>query len=677
MPFAIIISEKGGAERRELFDKSEISVGRVQGNDLMLPKGNVSKRHARLMFRDGRFIVTDLKSTNGTYVNGRKIAQATIVREGDKIYVGDFVLRFEAAPGTVLAPESTANAAGPRDATASELGSGSGQPPRDGVSHYPLENDPDDPGPARSPIVPSAPRVPTGFTNKGPSGTALLGAVPQQPEIAVQSSPIPAAPQRPSHAASAPAVPTPQQQPAPALPSPGPASPILTPQPRASVPDVRPREPSRSAQKDSSVHAAHRLALATLVDRIAEMIDLGALADGNQADDALVARVERAIREQVVSLKDDGEIPADIDRDALGRDAHREILGLGPIGPLLEDEEVVEIHATRHDQVVAMRGTQTIPIEPPFTSDEALRRVILRLCSLAGRPVASGETVIERPLARGASLTSVLPPLSQHGHMLAIHKRRRAEAVSEDLVRSGMVSRAMWTFLSQCVTARLNILVAAPRGVGASSLVGSLLTAVGEGERVVVLQSAEDAPIAHPHAAVITLDDVARAESVVRAASRMRADRLVLGSFGGPAVGAALEAIGDGRQGVLAVTRAPSLRHAFARLAPEVCAARPGLTPDAAREWLASSFDVGIEVARLRDGRLRVLRVSEIAGPEAGSVGLRDVFQFAVERAAAGGALEGTFSATGSVPRFVEDLRLRGIALDPGLFDRGSMRASS
>src|SRR6186713_158689 len=97
--FSVIISEKGGAERRESFERTEINVGRVQGNDLMLPKGNVSKRHARLLYRDGRFIVTDLKSTNGTYVNGRKIAQATIVREGDKIYIGDFVLRIETQPG--------------------------------------------------------------------------------------------------------------------------------------------------------------------------------------------------------------------------------------------------------------------------------------------------------------------------------------------------------------------------------------------------------------------------------------------------------------------------------------------------------------------------------------------------------------------------------------------------
>src|SRR5258706_5763895 len=102
--FTIIISEKGGAERRESFDKNEINVGRVQGNDLMLPKGNVSKHHARLLYRDGRFIVTDLKSTNGTYVNGRKIAQATIVREGDKIYIGDFVLRLDSGSGTNEAP---------------------------------------------------------------------------------------------------------------------------------------------------------------------------------------------------------------------------------------------------------------------------------------------------------------------------------------------------------------------------------------------------------------------------------------------------------------------------------------------------------------------------------------------------------------------------------------------
>src|SRR5215468_9826695 len=104
--FSIIISEKGGAERKESFDKNEINVGRVQGNDLMLPKGNVSKHHARLLYRDGRFIVTDLKSTNDKSVPGRKIAQATIVREGDKIYIGDFVLKLDTGSGAQSQPSA-------------------------------------------------------------------------------------------------------------------------------------------------------------------------------------------------------------------------------------------------------------------------------------------------------------------------------------------------------------------------------------------------------------------------------------------------------------------------------------------------------------------------------------------------------------------------------------------
>src|SRR5262249_32629285 len=103
--------EKGGAERREVFDSTEVSVGRVQGNHIVLPKGNVSKRHARLLYRDGRFIVTDLNSTNGTYVNRRRIAQATIVREGDRIYVGDFVLRIEPAIDSSELPAGSDDAA--------------------------------------------------------------------------------------------------------------------------------------------------------------------------------------------------------------------------------------------------------------------------------------------------------------------------------------------------------------------------------------------------------------------------------------------------------------------------------------------------------------------------------------------------------------------------------------
>ena len=100
--FAIIVTEKGGEQRRLDFDKAEVTIGRVQGNDVILPKGNVSKRHARIVLKDGKFIIVDLKSTNGTYVNGRKITSPLVVKDNDKIYIGDFILGVE-EPGRMVA----------------------------------------------------------------------------------------------------------------------------------------------------------------------------------------------------------------------------------------------------------------------------------------------------------------------------------------------------------------------------------------------------------------------------------------------------------------------------------------------------------------------------------------------------------------------------------------------
>ena len=102
--FAVVITEKGGAQRRTEFDKTEVTIGRVQGNDIILPKGNVSKRHSRIVLKDNRFIVVDLKSTNGTYVNGRKITSPLVVKSGDKIYIGDFIITLEEPGGAVAGP---------------------------------------------------------------------------------------------------------------------------------------------------------------------------------------------------------------------------------------------------------------------------------------------------------------------------------------------------------------------------------------------------------------------------------------------------------------------------------------------------------------------------------------------------------------------------------------------
>src|SRR5690606_35527339 len=150
--FAVVITEKGGAQRREQFDQSEVTVGRVQGNDIILPKGNVSKRHSRIVLKDGRFIVVDLKSTNGTYVNGRKITSPLVVKPGDKIYIGDFILTVE--QGAELDVDDSSAAPPPHPARVTAPPAVPGPAAVTAPTRLPLE---DEPSVRDLPSVPSPP----------------------------------------------------------------------------------------------------------------------------------------------------------------------------------------------------------------------------------------------------------------------------------------------------------------------------------------------------------------------------------------------------------------------------------------------------------------------------------------------------------------------------------------
>ena len=777
--FAIIISEKGGAERRESFDKSEINVGRVQGNDLMLPKGNVSKHHARLLFRDGRFIVTDLKSTNGTYVNGRKIAQATIVREGDKIYIGDFVLRLEtngagAAPPeptqgeeesirtlardnippprmnppavTLKAPTHPPGAPMPRP-QASNVSNAPPQGqqqqptrPPEGLGqnqNYQLDQDPDDSAPLQKPRIQSAAPPPMQGGPGASAGaaareaqrpmtmplnqqmmsppmigqrvpTAPPGGALQQPPTAqpMAMPPIPApmpapipmpppvaAPPPPQPQAPPPLPPPPPMAPPqiiaapPAPPPPAPPPPQAPPQlhqappqlhqtppqqplaqtvgasPSVPPPPQRPTAPpGRNPPKETAAQAGRRLALTMLMGRIADAVDLSPLRASPIVPDALAQQIERAARDQANAMREEGEAPQDIDLDAVMRDAHRELVGLGAIGPLLEDEEVTEIHCVRYDQLFTVRSGTTVNEGSGFSSEEALYRVIARLAQQSGDAWRPGETVIERRLPR-ASLVAIAPPAAA-SHVLSIRKRRRVEATLEDLLRSSVLSRPMAQFLEACVGSRANVLVS---GGAAGAVLAALASGGGPGERICVVQDVEEIAVGNAHAVSLSIVDTRKAgEDCVRAAARLRPDRLVVAQLAGGVAAATVDAMAEGNEGVLASIAAPTLRQALSRLVAQLVLYRPGLGLEAMRDVVGEAFDIAIEVGSLPDGRLRVMRIAELGGSDAKGIVARDLFVFNADPQ--GG--EGSFSATGVVPRLANDLAARGMKLDPSMFKR-------
>jgi pilus assembly protein CpaF len=642
--FTIIISEKGGAERRETFDRNEINVGRVQGNDLMLPKGNVSKHHARLLYRDGRFIVTDLKSTNGTYVNGRKISQATIVREGDKIYIGDFVLRLETGQGAAASEAAAANDSAPR-ATA----------------------------PRVSPMIRDAASAP-------PPPDAPTGAPPAPAVMQTMGSSFSAPPASPGHrvpeqnVSHFPLERDPDSESAPGFAGAG--MPRVPGPPRLPQADARPKTTgampgtavpagaARATPRPTLQQDAYRKALIALVDRVTDVVGLASVDIAFVTDEALIERIDAASREQARAMRRDGEAPETVDVESLARDAVRELVDLGPLVSLLEEDQADEIYVPRPDCVLMVRDGHVSVVDPSFTSEEALSRVVARLAHRSGESARPGEAIVERRLGRGARMTAVGPPLAS-GWAVTIRKQVRAEVSLEDHVRSGVMSRAMATLLETCVTARANVLVVGCGG-GTTSMVAALAFAVPAGERIALLEDSDEIQVAHAFVTRVALGErMVSGADAVRAASRLRPDRLVVATLEGPVAAATVDAVSAGSEGVVVGVSAPSMRHALARLAAQIGLARPGTSLDVAREAVAETFDVAIEVVRTVDGRLRVTRLAEITGSDAAGVIVRDLFQ-----SSADGTGEAGFVATGATPRFLHDFAARGVKLDSALFRR-------
>ena len=578
--FAIVIHEKGGAERRETFESSELTVGRVQGNDIVLPKGNVSKRHARLLYRDGRFIVTDLNSTNGTYVNRRRIAQATIVREGDRIYVGDFVLRVE--------------------------------PPADREGSISYE-------------------------------TSSAGTRTSHPEAATSSEA---------------AAPTPS-----AVPSEMPGRPTSV-----SIDMATPAGSTRNTLDEGFGEATglHEI-VSDLVSKVAERFTAGELE--RTVDAAFRQRIEQLMHEVWGTLEREA---GSLEAERVFSAARAELLDFGPLGEFLKDTAVAEVGVQRFDRVTLVRSGRAAVVEPGFSSELALRWTLLRLCEQSGTPLRAEETLVERRLPDGLTLRAVVGSAAPSGALLVLKRARRSTLTLEELVRRGTVSRAMATLLQHAVAARMNIFVVGPRDGGTQALLGALALAAVEGAPVWISDSGNP-----PFSAMASIDPtqpLERLRKAVDVASRLPGARIVADLSTPSLASAVVDCIAEGADGVVVSRAAPTLDRGLARLAAELVVVSPLLTAVATRDLVASCFDLALEIVQLRDGRYRVLRIAEVVGVTGDAIQTNDIFSFVVDRTVAGGAIEGTFTPSGNVPRLADTLKTRGTPLEAALFARPPSR---
>jgi pilus assembly protein CpaF len=401
--------------------------------------------------------------------------------------------------------------------------------------------------------------------------------------------------------------------------------------------------------------------------RLLEHLDLGAIDAGKLDQPALRGQVLPALR-RIVSLLD-ARIPASIGRDALVGEMLDEALGLGPLEQFLNDPSVNEIMVVDPDTIYVEQRGKLSRVSARFTDDERVRAVIERIVTPLGRRIDESSPLVDARLRDGSRVNAVIRPLALRGSAITIRKFSKQPLTLVDLVGFGAMTQAMGRFLTRCVVARKNIVIAGGTGSGKTTLLNVLSAAIPEGERVVTVEDAAELQLAQPH--VVSLETrPANMEGkgeysirdLVKNALRMRPDRIVVGECRGGEALDMLQAMNTGHDGSLTTTHANSAREAVARLETLVLMAGLDLPVRAIREQIAGAVNVLVQQSRLSDGSRRVTAITEVTGIDAeGSVQLVPIFRFVRTGSGPQGQVLGDFEATGFLPSFLHDFVLQGL----------------
>jgi pilus assembly protein CpaF len=407
---------------------------------------------------------------------------------------------------------------------------------------------------------------------------------------------------------------------------------------------------------------------------LVQNIDQKLLEKGDEA--LLRRRVEELVEEKLRSEK----LPFSRQmRNRLVSDMADEILGFGPIEPLLRDPTVTEVMVNRPDQVYCERFGKLELTDIQFRDFDHIRHVIDKIVTPLGRRVDESSPMVDARLPDGSRVNAIISPLSLNGPVLTIRKFSVDPYTVEDLIGFGTITQGMAAFLAACVKIKLNVLVSGGSGAGKTTLLNVLSSFIPEGERVVTVEDAAELKLHQPH--VVRLESrppniegkgEIRIRDLVRNCLRMRPDRIVVGEVRGGEALDMLQAMNTGHEGSISTIHSNTPRDALARLETMVMMSGMDLPSRAIREQVAAAIHMIVQIGRLSDGSRKVISVSEIQGMEGNVIVLQDLFAFQQKGIGEGGKVLGTMQATGMVPRFIDRFAASGIHLPPEIFKKTS-----
>ncbi|XUW91868.1 CpaF family protein [Burkholderia sp. M6-3] len=375
-------------------------------------------------------------------------------------------------------------------------------------------------------------------------------------------------------------------------------------------------------------------------------------------------------------LEEDKAPVNDLERRQLMTDIHDEMFGFGPLEALLRDPSVSDILVNTYHTTYVERGGRLELTDVTFYDDAHLMKVIEKIVSRVGRRIDESSPMVDARLPDGSRVNAIIPPSAVDGPLMSIRRFAVNPLQMSDLVASQSLTPPMAELLDALTRAKVNVLVSGGTGSGKTTLLNILSGFIPEGERVVTIEDAAELQLRQQH--VLRLETrppnvEGRGEvtqrTLVRNALRMRPDRIILGEVRGAEALDMLNAMNTGHEGSLATIHANTPRDALTRLENMISLAGLALSPKNLRQQISSAISVVVQVARLTDGRRKVVSIQELTGMEGEMVNMQEIFTFKRTGIDQNGTVRGHFCATGVRPKFTERLQAFGIALPDQLYD--------
>ena len=407
---------------------------------------------------------------------------------------------------------------------------------------------------------------------------------------------------------------------------------------------------------------------------VLEKLNLPETAMKEIASEEMQAKLELCLDQTMRDLWH--ELPSDIPSDMLRQAMIDELMGFGPISPLLRSKLISEVMVNGPNHVFIESKGKLYETGVRFFNAQHLIAIIQRIVEPLGRHVDAASPMVDARLPDGSRVNAIIPPLALDGSSVTIRKFADKKLTTDDLIEYGSVTKEMALFLEEAVRSRQNILVSGGTGSGKTTLLNILSQFIPSGERIITVEDSAELKLSHRNivrleARPANIEGQGRVtiRELVINTLRMRPDRIIVGECRGAEALDMLQAMNTGHDGSMTTCHANNPRDALARLENMVMMAGFDLPSVAIREQIASAVNLVVQQTRMPDGSRKVIKITEVAGREGSTILLQDIFTYEQEGFDAEGKVRGYHAPTGNIPHFVEELRSSGdLQLDMGVF---------